>query len=370
MGELLSYSMVSGLIMLALYLCYHALLARANQHGFNRAILLLIYFVSFVASPLVLWALGSIGTSAGLPRVFSGMETADSSQPTESPALWGSVLIWIYLVGMIVVGSKTALTWLRLVRVVCAGEKHARNGYTLVVSDDERYAPFSWMRYVVISRADFEGDFSAIVEHELKHIACRHRMDLLVAQIVCIVNWFNPASWLMRDELMLVHEYQADRAVIESGHDPHAYQLLLIRKAAGARFPSLANSLSHSKLKRRITMMYSPKSSARRRLRALALLPVLLLVPAVTSIPAVHAAVLSISNSRMSLSPDQHSRPAKVMEVKAVERDPHASYDDMNFYLDGKKISNSVLKRIDPTRIKDITIDKKNNAIRIRTKNS
>ena len=143
MGELLSYSMVSGLIMLALYLCYHALLARANQHGFNRAILLLIYFVSFVASPLVLWALGSIGTSAGLPRVFSGMETADSSQPTESPALWGSVLIWIYLVGMIVVGSKTALTWLRLVRVVCAGEKHARNGYTLVVSDDERYAPFS-----------------------------------------------------------------------------------------------------------------------------------------------------------------------------------------------------------------------------------
>ena len=64
-------------------------------------------------------------------------------------------------------------------------------------------------------------------------------MDLLIAQTVCIVNWFNPAAWLMRDELMLLHEYQADMAVIDRGLDRHGYQMLLIRKAAGARFPSL-----------------------------------------------------------------------------------------------------------------------------------
>lgn len=85
---------------------------------------------------------------------------------------------------------------------------------------------------------------------QLKHVRSRHWIDLLIAQAVCVVNWFNPAAWLMRDELMLVHEYQADMAVIDHGHDPQEYQMLLIKKAVGSRFPSLANSLNHSKLKK------------------------------------------------------------------------------------------------------------------------
>ena len=43
MGELLSYSILSGLLLLALYLPYQVLLARDNQHAYNRTILLAIY---------------------------------------------------------------------------------------------------------------------------------------------------------------------------------------------------------------------------------------------------------------------------------------------------------------------------------------
>ncbi len=135
--------------------------------------------------------------------------------------------------------ARTVITWIRLVGVIRSGRKIAHNGYTLVVTEDERFAPFSWMRYVVISRKDYESDNTAIATHELSHIACRHWEDLLIAQTACIVNWFNPAAWLMRDELLLLHEYQADMAVIDRGLDRHGYQMLLIRKAAGARFPSL-----------------------------------------------------------------------------------------------------------------------------------
>lgn len=60
-----------------------------------------------------------------------------------------------------------------------------------------------------------------------------------MAQAVCIVNWFNPAAWLMRDELMLVHEYQADVAVIEHGNDPQEYQMLLIKKSCWRQIPVL-----------------------------------------------------------------------------------------------------------------------------------
>lgn len=256
MGGLLSYSIISGLLMLAMYLAYRLFLARDNQHGFNRGVLLGIYVVSFLALPVMSISENPASQSTAMTLSVNESGGTDVIPTTHSEPVWGTILIWIFLAGMIVVTVRTVIVWARLLTVIRSGEKIIRNGYTLVVTEDERYAPFSWMNYMVISRKDYENNCSAIAAHELKHIVARHWMDLLIAQAVCIIGWFNPAAWLMRDELMLIHEYQADIAVIEKGHDPQEYQMLLIKKAVGARFPSLANSLNHSKLKKRITMMY------------------------------------------------------------------------------------------------------------------
>ena len=303
MGELLSYSIVSGVMLLAMYLAYRLFMARDNQHGFNRGVLLAVYAVAFLTMPVV----GAIERLAApsasqVPVVTDGVVSAGMPAAPAPQPVWGTVLIWVFLAGMAVVLVKTAVTWVRLSRVIRSGEKVSCGGYTLVVTDDGRYAPFSWMRYVVISRADYRDNCPAIVAHELEHVDSRHWIDLLVAQAVCIVNWFNPAAWLMRDELMLVHEYQADMAVIDAGHDAQEYQMLLIEKAVGSRFPSLANSLNHSKLKKRITMMYKEKSGAGRKFKALALVPMLALAVGVTSVPAVRAAVSTIRNSAVSVS--------------------------------------------------------------------
>ncbi len=77
----------------------------------------------------------------------------------------------------------------------------------------------------------------------------------------------------MIEEMKNVHEYQADNAVINSGADMRKYQYLLIEKAVGKRFPSPANSLNHSNLKKRVTMMYKSKPSAMRRLAGIAVIP-------------------------------------------------------------------------------------------------
>ena len=278
MGAFLSYSIISGFLLLALYLAYRLLLARDNQHGFNRGVLLAIYAVSFTAYPVLQLISGLKGVSTPLMVATGAVEVIGKAEVADSTPVWGIILILAFIIGMAMVAIRTVITWMRLISVIRSGQKIEHNGYTLVVTDDERFAPFSWMRYVVISRKDYESDSSAIVTHELKHIACHHWVDLLIAQAGCIVNWFNPAAWLMRDELMLVHEYQADMAVIDRGHDTQEYQMLLIKKAVGARFPSLANSLNHSKLKKRITMMYKAKSGAGRKWKALALVPALCLL--------------------------------------------------------------------------------------------
>ncbi len=101
----------------------------------------------------------------------------------------------------------------------------------------------------------------------------------------------------MRREVMANHEYQADMGVLDSGIDLISYQQLLIRKAVGARFPSLTGSLNHSSLKNRFTMMYSKHPGRGRRLRALVLVPALLLALAVVSTPQVNAALSAIRST-------------------------------------------------------------------------
>ncbi|MCH5319417.1 MAG: M56 family metallopeptidase [Paramuribaculum sp.] len=301
MGKLLAYLLVSGLLLLAMYLVYKLFIARENQHGFNRGIILVIYVVSFCAYPLY-----NFFVNLAVKRVTDNITNIDgveslTIEPAAQP-IWGTILIWLFLIGASAVAVKTIMTWIRIVRVVHSGERLKKDQFTVVVLDDEKIAPFSWMHYVVINRDDFDNKNSAIIAHELKHVRSWHWLDLLIAQLVCILNWFNPAAWLLREELMLVHEYQADMAVIDNGHDPQEYQMLLVKKAVGARFPSLANSINHSKLKKRITMMYKSKSGAGSKLKALALVPMVALALGVATVPAVKAAVSTIVNSEVSLA--------------------------------------------------------------------
>ena len=81
--------------------------------------------------------------------------------------------------------------------------------------------------------------------------------------------------WITREELRLLHEYEADEGVIQKGIDATQYQLLLVRKAVGDQRFSLASGFQHAKLKNRIAMMLKPSSSRWMRWSYLALLPVL-----------------------------------------------------------------------------------------------
>lgn len=76
--------------------------------------------------------------------------------------------------------------------------------------------------------------------------------------------------------------------------------MLLVKKAVGSSFPSLANSINHSKLKKRITMMYKSKSGAGSKLKALALVPIVALAFGVASVPTIKAAVSAISDSEVT----------------------------------------------------------------------
>lgn len=104
----------------------------------------------------------------------------------------------------------------------------------------------------------------------------------------------------MRNELQAVHEYEADNGVVTGGANVRDYQLLLIQKAVGSRFPSIANSLDHSNLSKRIKMMLRKKSSPVQRWRAIAAVPALALTAVVFFNPGVAEALESLSTAKVT----------------------------------------------------------------------
>ena len=368
MGTLLSYSIISGIVLLALCLAYRLFMARYNQHSFNRAILLSIYAISFLSVPVFneIHKILTVTSHSALPGdIFA---TVKSMETVSEQPIWSSIAIWIYLMGITVIIARNVVTWIRLTKMICSGEKHNGEGYTIVVTDDKTMAPFSWLHYIVMNRDDYDSNSAAILTHELKHVTSNHWVDLIIAQCVCIINWFNPAAWFMRDELMLIHEYQADLAVLENGHDLREYQILLIKKAVGARFPSLTNSLNHSKLKKRITMMYKEKSCAGRKYKALVLVPMLALAFGVSTMPAVSAAVSTISSCNASVGKDKEKKPQHQDKGVSMVDKLVDLPDGVEIYYDGKKINKSQFKNLDADKIESMIVDKEFNRIVIHSK--
>ncbi|MCM1050950.1 MAG: TonB family protein [Paenibacillus sp.] len=319
-----AYSLSSSLLLAVMYMAYKWMLASERQHAFNRVILWSIYIVALTAVPLA-GAIPSLlrpESQALIPVVeidmseFAVIPVDVPSEPSIGHTI-ARILLITYLVGVIAVTAHTLMVALRLAMIVRQGESLVIGGRRVRLISSTSIAPFSVMNVIVMSRRDFAEAGPMILAHECCHVRLRHWIDLLMAQLVAIFQWYNPASWLMREEMKAVHEYQADAGVIASGADVKQYQMLLIKKAVGARFPSLANSLNHSKLKKRITMMYNSRTSRVRRLRALAIIPALGTALFVTNLPAVadvldtaSRASLVIPDSKVTQNPANEQLPA------------------------------------------------------------
>lgn len=331
MGELFSITLVSGIILLCMYLPYKLLLSGERQHRFNRAVIICMYLVAVTVPllPRISFPVGETANEAATTVVGNiTIGPLTGGILTAHAPLWTRVVLWIYIVGVAVTLLKFLWSYLRLMHIIRQGHKEKREGYTLVIADDAALSPFSWRKYVVVGDPQDADEHSAVMVHELRHLSAGHSIDIFIARLYAILVWYNPVSWLMIDELKTVHEYEADEAVIDSGANLKEYQMLLIKKTAGARLPSLANSLNHSKLQKRVTMMYQSKSKLAGKFSSLALLPALAIGMAVVSVPSVASVISDASEATLMESNHKVSKNSDNTEMTAVSAAPVA--DDLS----------------------------------------
>ncbi len=199
---------------------------------------------------------------------------ASIRQEQSSSSSWMSWAIMVYLAGVSAMLIWSVMDWCKIMHIILSGNKIACQGYVLVTSSRKACTPFSWGRYIVMSKSDYDKpNRHIILAHENVHIALHHWVDLLLAQMAIVLNWFNPAAWLLRNELRLTHEYQADAGIADTGISTYDYQMFLINRAAGRRLASLADSLNHSNLSKRITMMMKKSNQKSGLWRIAVLLP-------------------------------------------------------------------------------------------------
>ena len=276
MTEFLIYQGKTAVILAVFYMFYRLLLSKDTFHRFNRIILLGTAALSFVLPLCVI----TIHEVVMIPAVQSAPQMLESATigtmaavAEVSEPIWPYVICAVFAIGALGVLLMAVVSIAKVICIIRSGEHHTlESSETLVITDAE-IAPFSWMKYIVLSREDYENGYSQILTHEKAHIALRHSWDVLFVDMITALQWFNPAIWMLKADLRAIHEFEADDAVLRSGADVKEYQYLLIRKAVSKSGYSVANSFNHSTLKARITMMSNKKSSRKGAWKALYVLP-------------------------------------------------------------------------------------------------
>ena len=321
MGIFIAYMIKSGFCLLLFYLLYKWQLAKETFFRLNRIMLLGFWILAFLlpAIPLVNW--GNTDLPAGLdvnrPEILNSLTNISISAETNTDHqafIWTWLICTGYIVGVVLIASKQLVSWTRLYLLIRRGRRIENGPFHLILIEGNQ-PPFSWMHYIVLSEKDYRENPTEILTHEMAHIRHHHSWDLLLADIGILLQWFNPAAWLLKQEMQSVHEYEADDAVLAAGVDAKSYQLLLIKKAVGTSRYTMANSFNHSSLKKRITMMLKEKSSPQARAKYIYILPLAALSVMAFARPEVSDASAVLTKAKVT---DLWTIPQeKTPEVKA-----------------------------------------------------
>ena len=295
MGALTLYAIKSSLTLALLYLPYALMLRRETFFRFNRAMLLCIVVLSLLLPCLDvhIWDNGLATpfepqrqaiSSVVLPTLIVGSNaSAAADVPADHTAVvWSTLLVYIYIIGVLFFVLWKAVGLIRLIRFIPRGclWTDKQEGATIYCHAD-KVSPFSWMRSVVIGedqpQPSLKGREEIVLAHELAHVRMRHSWDALFISFVEVLQWFNPCIWMLDASLREVHEYEADDAVLRRGISARDYQLLLIEKAVARTPYPMVNGFRHSLLKNRITMMTKKKSPRWARLKVLYAVPLTLI---------------------------------------------------------------------------------------------
>jgi beta-lactamase regulating signal transducer with metallopeptidase domain len=398
MGLFFIHIIKSSLCLIIFYLSYKALLSKETFYKVNRFILLVIiiasillpFFEMTVSQPAV----------ATVPEHFKNMEQLLLQKKVhlkgfsaETNDGFYSLLFFTYIIGALIQLFITIGNFLKIYQLARRSTQVNYEGYILAVTPQEQ-SPFSWGRYIVLSKDDYNNQPEIIIQHELIHLKRYHSVDLLIAELASIIFWFNPTIWLLKKEMKDIHEFEVDDTLLKQGVDAKEYQLLLIKKAVGEKLYSVANTFNQSSLSKRIRMMLRKKSNPWAQLKYLCIVVLTLFSVIVFARPEVTAKLKGISSDKLGKfikkqvatitqnpvaeQPAPEKAPVKASKKPDVKPAVEANNEAANTpaqpsvthsptsplcMVNGKETNYAEFQQIDPNTIKTVKVLKEKEAV-------
>jgi TonB family protein len=186
----------------------------------------------------------------------------------------GTVLITLYIIGAAVVALLFAIKSTTVLKSVKKAEVVSEFPVKVLRTDDYT-SSFSFFSWVFVNPSVSDIETREIVNHEMVHISQKHWADLMLGELLCVLQWFNPLSWVYIHFIRQNHEFLADEGALQRSQDPALYRAALINQVMGLPVFSLSNSFNYSLTKKRFKMMKNIVTSPYRKMRILLILPVM-----------------------------------------------------------------------------------------------
>ena len=321
---MIPYILYSALILTACLVFYKLLLQKETFFHLNRFVLLSCMALAFIL-PLVpvpqQLSFRKIAVEKPVvvakTSVKADITPAIKEQPVQPTLIEETqqvinvesvtrVLVYLYWFGVIVFALNFLMQAIILLYRAYSTSVIQDGKFRIVEITGDK-APCSFANNIFINPEKYEWEtYNQILLHEKIHIEQKHTIDLLLAEIVLIFQWFNPFAWQWRKTLEINLEFLTDDQMLQQDVvEKESYQFSLL-KVAAPQFPlSLTTNYNQSLLKKRIIMMNSKKSNVHTTWKYFFLVPIMVLFACLFNQPAAQSQTLASKEKEEKQSNNQ-----------------------------------------------------------------
>ncbi|MES1221309.1 MAG: peptidase M56, BlaR1, partial [Bacteroidota bacterium] len=114
---------------------------------------------------------------------------------------WTKWLYYLYISGIIIFGANLLFQFIVLM-VQCYTRPYVQDGPFRIIEISGNRAPCSFGNFIFINPSKYDWEtYNQILQHEKIHCSQKHSLDILLAEIVLVFQWFNPFAWLYRKQV-------------------------------------------------------------------------------------------------------------------------------------------------------------------------
>lgn len=262
------------------YWTYHLLFRRSKDFVFNRFYLVGSFSLAFLVPLLTIKTTDYL--SEAQVYVVEGLQDVDVDQSifpiwTTDALDLPRILFALYLVGLTYHLVKLCHGYHIAAKIKRATKEILLHGMKVNVSP-ENIRAFTFFDQIVIGKNIIHHpSLEMILDHEAVHSREKHFYDILMAELLLMLQWFNPFARLQVRAIRNNLEFRADEVVVRKS-DIQEYLTTMLAMVSNRVKPPLFTELTSSNLKQRIIMMKSNQSHKYAGLARLALIPVLSLL--------------------------------------------------------------------------------------------